>query len=393
MAGKSDSNPTAAPVRIGIAVALSGRYALLGRQVLAGLECYVEDANAGGGMLIPGLNDRRLVELIVRDDESDIAICAQAVGHLIEVERIDLLMGPYGSGLTLAAARVAESRGVVLWNHSGSTEQIFHSGFSMVVGIISPASNYLTSILELVRTRDPNARTIALVSAETGFAEDVALGVERWGTNAGFDLIDHYRYPSGLEDFCLILEQLAENRPDCLLGVGRVEDDLQLARDLVDMDIPVKAVGLVVAAIDEFHTALGTEVEGFMAPSQWEQSAGYAADCGPTAAEFVVKYRARSTQPLDYPAAQGYVGGLIAQQCVEMVGTLEPNALRDAANRLNCTTFYGAFNIDPASGRQIGHKMLVTQWQGGSKQVVWPPTVAATQPTYPGPLWRARKSQ
>ena len=125
MPARSWIGPDDASVRIGIAVALSGRYALLGRQVLAGLECFVEDVNTAGGLRITAGRGPHEVKLIVRDDCSDPSHCADAVRELIEVERVDILMGPYGSGLTLAAAKVAESFNMVLWNHSGSADQIF----------------------------------------------------------------------------------------------------------------------------------------------------------------------------------------------------------------------------------------------------------------------------
>ena len=384
--------PGVAPIRMGIAVALSGRYALLGRQVLAGLECFIQDVNAAGGVRASAHAQPRPVELFIRDDRSDAAACAQAVRELIEVEGIDLLLGPYGSGSTLAAAKVAESRGVVLWNHSGSADQIFDAGFRLLVGIISPASSYLASILELVRANDPVARNVALVSAETGFAQDVANGVERWIADAGFNLLVHHRYPSGCSDFRSILNRLRHHRLDCLLGVGRIEDDLQLARDLIATPLRAKSVGLVVAAIDEFRDTLGAAVEDFMAPSQWEPAAAYVPDYGPSTTEFVASYRRSTVQALDYPAAQGYVGGLIAQRCVEMAGSLDQAALREAADQLRCTTFYGPFRIDPGSGRQLGHQMLVTQWQGGQKRIVWPLAVASATAIYPGPWWLAGSS-
>ncbi len=387
MSRRSSSNSNTAAVRIGIAVSLSGRYALLGRQVLAGLECYVADVNAAGGMQITEDDAPRLLELIVRDDRSDASHCERAVRELIENEHVDLLMGPYGSGLTFAAAKVSESLQMALWNHSGSADQIFTAGFRMVVGIISPASNYLCCVLERVRASDPGARNVALVSAQTGFAEDVATGVVTWVEHAGFTLVAHYRYPSGHGDFRGILNSLARHQPDCLLGVGRVEDDLQLARELVVLRPPTKSVGLVVAGIDKFRDELGADVAGFMAPSQWEGSVNYAHDCGPSANEFVASYQKLQTQPLDYPAAQGYVGGLIAQRCVEIAGSLEQTELRKAANELNCTTFYGPYSIEPETGRQIGHTMLVTQWQGQHRYIVWPPSAATVKVDYPGPYW------
>ncbi|MFP6681152.1 MAG: amino acid ABC transporter substrate-binding protein [Gammaproteobacteria bacterium] len=392
MSPKSDSNASPATIRIGIAVSLSGRYALLGQQVLAGLQCYVADVNATGGIRVTAKDGPRPVELLVRDDRGDVLHCERQVHELIGTERIDLLMGPYGSGLTFAAAKVAESRRMVLWNHSGSGDQIFSAGFRMVVGIISPASNYLCSVLELVRACDSSARKVALVSAETGFAEDVAAGVVAWVEREGFTLVEHQRYTSGYGDFVPIVNSLARHQPDCVLGVGRLEDDLRLARDMVALRLPAKAVGLVVAGIDKFRDELGTEVAGFMAPSQWESDTRYKHDCGPAAEEFVASYVNQQSQPLDYPAAQGYVGGLIAQKCIEIAETLEQTELRAAANALNCTTFYGPYSIDPESGRQIGHAMLVTQWREQHRCIVWPPQAATAEVDYPGPFWPDKSS-
>lgn len=373
----------AGAVRLGIAVSLSGRYALLGRQVRAGLECYIEDVNLAGGMRIRAGEAPRPVALVVEDDASDPQCCAQLVRKLIDRHHVDLLMGPYGSGPTLAAARVAESARVVLWNHSGSGDQIFAAGLHWMVGIISPASSYLCGVLELLRARDPAARRVALFSAETGFAAEVAAGVESWIARAGYTLCAHHRYPSGTEDFRPLLRALAIEPPDILLGVGRVEDDIQLARDLCAVRLPVKAAGLVVAAIDAFQQQLGAAVQGFLAPSQWEAGSRTVPEYGPSAADFVARLAGRQSKPADYPAAQGYAGALIAQCCVAAAGTLEQGALREAASRLRTTTFYGPFAIDPASGRQSAHEMLVTQWQAGRKCIVWPPAAARTDLIYP----------
>ena len=374
-------------IRLGIAVSLSGRYAALGRQVLAGLECYVRDANAVGGIQLGAANRSLPLTLLVEDDESKASRVKNLVDKLIRGAEVDLLMGPYGSGLTLTAAETAEAAEVVLWNHSGSADQIFASGFEWVVGIISPASQYLCGVLDLLRSLDAKARRVALFNADTGFAADMATGVLRWLEHEEFELTTHQRYASGCEDFSPLLEVLQADPPDWLLGVGRVEDDLALARQLCNLRPPLKAVALVVAAIERFKDEFGARADRFLAPSQWEPQVRYAIDCGPSADAFVRSYRRQASVPLDYPAAQGYAGGVIAQRCVEIAGTLEQRALRAAARRLRCTTFYGPFGIDAVTGRQTAHHMLVTQWQHGGKKVVWPSQVAAAKPIYRSSFW------
>src|SRR5262249_5760571 len=94
-------------ITLGIAISLSGRYALVGRQALIGLEFYVRDVNAAGGVSLKSEGKQLPVVLLVEDDESDESKIRNLVEKLIRQDHIDLLIGPYGSGLTLAAAEMA----------------------------------------------------------------------------------------------------------------------------------------------------------------------------------------------------------------------------------------------------------------------------------------------
>ncbi|MCI0903461.1 MAG: branched-chain amino acid ABC transporter substrate-binding protein, partial [Chloroflexi bacterium] len=60
-------------------------------------------------------------------------------------------------------------------------------------------------------------------------------------------------------------------------------------------------------------------------------------------------------------------------------------ALRNAAAGLRFSTFFGNFQIDGETGRQIGRETLLVQWQKGRKVVVWPPQSAQGGLVYP---WR-----
>ena len=82
---------------------------------------------------------------------------------------------------------------------------------------------------------------------------------------------------------------------------------------------------------------------------------------------------------------QAYAAGLVAQRCVEDAGTLDSAALRDMAGTLEFATFYGRFKIDSVTGCQIGRSVVIVQWQGGRKVVVWPQERSQGQLRYP---WR-----
>jgi hypothetical protein len=61
------------------------------------------------------------------------------------------LLGPYSSRLTHAAAPIAEAAGMVLLNHGGADDGLYAKGMRMLVGVPSPASDYLVAFAQLAR--------------------------------------------------------------------------------------------------------------------------------------------------------------------------------------------------------------------------------------------------
>jgi hypothetical protein len=72
----------------------------------------------------------------------------------------------------------------------------------------------------------------------------------------------------------------------------------------------------------------------------------------------------------DYPAAQAYAAGLVTLAALRTTGVLDQARLRSAFSGLRTTTLFGDFAIDPVSGRQVGHKMLLVQWHRGRKVLI-----------------------
>ena len=50
--------------------------------------------------------------------------------------------------------------------------------------------------------------------------------------------------------------------------------------------------------------------------------------------EVLTRLMARHPEGVDYPMAQAYAGGLVAQRCLEIAGTLDQHALRQVASTL-----------------------------------------------------------
>jgi hypothetical protein len=88
------------PIRVGLSVALTGGVAPAGKQVLAALQIWRDDLNAKGGLL------GRPVELVYYDDQSNPQNVPQLYTKLIEIDKVDLLIGPYATNMVAPAIPV-----------------------------------------------------------------------------------------------------------------------------------------------------------------------------------------------------------------------------------------------------------------------------------------------
>ncbi len=366
---------------VGAALSLSGPFSPQGWQAYRGLALWTEDVNRAGGLLAPRLGARLPLALRVEDDQGRAERVAALTERLILANQVDLLIGPYSSTLVLAAAAVAERHRRVLWNHGGSSDAISQRGFRWVVPLATPASRYFHGLLDLVERLVPAPRRVALVHGARGTFPRAAIdGAEAHARQRRFTVVARLEYPAAEADLPALIDRLAAAQPDIVLAAGRTEVDLAFARRLRAAGNVAPVVGLVAAALPLFGQTLGRDAHGYFGPSQWEPGLGIQPDVGPTAAEFARRFEARFQTGPDYVAAQAYAAGLVAQRCVQLAGTTQDEALRDAARALTLTTLYGDFRLDPATGEQIGHRLLTIQWQGDSRVIVWPPEHAQAQP-------------
>jgi len=354
----------------GVSLSLSGEFRLQGEQALNGLRLWVDYVRAEGG-LHHGSSGRHLpLRLLVLDDASRTAGAKDNVLRLLTRDRVDLLLGPYSSRLTLAVAPLAEAHGKILWNHGGSSDAIFQQGWRHLVSVPSPASDYLRALPFLVRGQDKAATRISVVHAKAGsFAAQVARGVAEGAKGAGLDLIRLVPFDSPIRNVEPLVREALAVDPDVFVAVGSLQDDLAIVgrRDLLRS---VKTLACVGAGLEEFYRELGHLAEGVMGPSQWESSAHAGPLIGPDSEWFCSEFQRTFGQGPDYPAVQAFAAGLVVMESLRQAASLEDTPLLVAAHALDTTTLYGRFRLDPITSSQIGHRVLVVQWRDGRKAVI-----------------------
>src|SRR5260221_11174844 len=88
---------TGEPVKIGYSMALTGGLAANGRSALLAQKIWEEDTNAKGGLL------GRPVKLIYYDDQTNPATVPGIYAKLLDVDKVELIIGPYGTNLQAPA--------------------------------------------------------------------------------------------------------------------------------------------------------------------------------------------------------------------------------------------------------------------------------------------------
>jgi branched-chain amino acid transport system substrate-binding protein len=356
-------------IRVGLSVSVSGRFQFQGQQALHGILLWQSHANTQGGIWISG-GMARSVRLIWYDDGSRVNRTRENVLRLIRNDSVDILLGPYSSSLTLVAAEIAEEHKKIIWNYGGASDEIFGRRWRYMIGIASPASDYLRALPHWLAKEYPKlSRICVLYSGKGTFGRQVARGILASSQETG-QSVELVPFDAPIENTEAALSILFDIRPEAVILAATFQDELAIMRTRPRWPARVRAVAAVSAGISSFHIELGWAAEEVFGPSQWEPGVSFPEIIGPGSDWFTDKCRKRFGDSPDYVTAASFATGLIVSECIRRAASLNDDALRSAAAKLDCNTFYGHFRIDPESGKQVGHRVLLIGWKGSKKTIL-----------------------
>jgi branched-chain amino acid transport system substrate-binding protein len=381
------------PIRIGASLSHSGVYAALSQnQVGRGYSLCVKHTNEKGGVL------GRKLELVLEDDQSQPATAARIYEKLIAQDKVDLVLGPYGSPMTDPVADVTEKYRTPLVAAGTATTSFFKKGRKFIFMVHSPGEVYLEGLIDIAARR--GLKTVAVIHEDTPFAVTSARGAVDLAKKRGLEIVLVRAYPKGTTDFTAILTKVRAANPDVLAAGTYFDDAVAITRQLRELDVNPKMFGVTIGgALPRFYESLGRNAEFLYANSPWEPELVTLRAGGlipvarqyPGAREFVeAHHREYPGADLSYQTAAGYAGCQVLVEAVKRVGSLDREKIRDTILKVDLNTVFGPFKVDP-DGLQVAHKMLMLQWQDGKKVIVWPEELATGKPRFPTPPWSQRQ--
>ena len=379
------------PIRIGASLALTGPYGALGQNQLRGYELCLKHVNDKGGVL------GRKLELVASDDRSDPATAVGLYERLIAQDKVDLVLGPYGTSATDAVADMTEKHRMPMVASMAATTAIFRKGRRFLFMVPPPAEVYLEGLIDLAARK--GLKTVALISADELFARTMTQAAVELAKRKGLQVVFVDTYPVGHLDFSTILTKVRAANPDLLAGATRFEDAVAIIRQMKALDVNPRMLGLTIGVdLPRFYEALGRDAEFVYGVTPWlpelvELRAGGLIPIArqyPGAREFVESYRKEFPgADLSFHAAQSYGGCQILIEAIRRAGSLDSERMRDAILKMDHNTVYGGFRVD-RDGVQVGHRNVIFQWQDGKKVIVWPDELAPNRPRFPTPPWSQR---
>jgi ABC-type branched-subunit amino acid transport system substrate-binding protein len=286
------------------------------------------------------------VRLMIVDDGGSRSAAIRAYAALLH-QGVDLLLGPYASGLVRVVAPLVSDAGRLLYNHGGSADDLVRPG---LVSLPAPASTYFDGAVEEAVTRRVDRLLVA--RGPGPFARTVAEGAAARASERGLEA----------ETVTVGSLTAAGAVGAALLVVARFGEDVAVVRRVRGWPRAPALLGAVAAGLPAFGEQLGGAAEDVLGPVQWWPSSRRA-EVGPSGADFADRYRRRTGREPSYVAAQAAAAGYLAY-AAHRQGLAAETVLQ-----WRTSTLLGGFALD-ASWRQVGHRVRTIRWQHGRMLLV-----------------------
>jgi len=351
------------PVKIGYSMALTGGLAANGRSALLAQKIWEEDTNAKGGLL------GRPVKLIHYDDQTNPAAVPGIYAKLLDVDKVDLIIGPYGTNLLAPAMPIAMQRKKVFIGLLGTAVNSafnYSNYFSMAPSGPEPKPSYTKGFVDLAVRQNPKPQTVAIVAADAEFGLNAGEGARENVKAAGLTVVYDRRYPSATTDLVPVVRAIAETNPDLVIVCSYPPDSVGMVRAVNEVGFKPKMIGGAMIGLQStaIKARLGPLLNGWTNYDAWlpvPKMLFAGVD------ELMKKYQTRAAvEGIDalgyYMAPWSYAQLQVLQQAVVATKSLDDAKLGDYIRANTFKTVVGDVKFG-ANGEWAQSRVLQVQFQ------------------------------
>src|ERR1700734_1916277 len=328
------------PIRIGMSMALTGGLAPIGKQVLTALQIWRDDVNANGGLL------GRPAELVFYDDQSNPANVPQLYTKLIDVDKVDLVIGPYATNMVAPAIPIMmQHKMTTIGILANAANSRFHYDqyFSMLPTGPEPQKAFAYGFFELAAAATPRPKTVVILAADAEFAQNAADGARQSIKEiGGFQIVLDQKYPPSTTDYSPVMHAVQALNPDIVFVAAYPPDSVGIIRAANEVGLAPKMFGgaLIGLLVTPIKAQLGPLANGIVNNEIFLPASSLVF---PGTNELLAKYRAAAQgagiDPFGWsfpPLA--YAAGQVLAQAVEGAKSLDQITLAAYMHSHNFST-------------------------------------------------------
>lgn len=373
-------------VKIGYAVSKTGPNA--GGTAITQVPNYklwLKEIQDKGGLLIGG--KRVPVEVVEYDDRSSSEEAVKAVERLIEQDKVDLVLPPWGTGLNLAVGPVFHKHGYPQLAFTAVTDRApeLAKRWPNSFWLLGTSVQYVDALVELLSAQQKAGKinaNVAMVSIADGFGIDLSKAARQGLAKAGLKLVYDKTYPIGTQDFAPLIAEASRSGADTFIAFSYPPDTMALTDQAKVANFAPKVLFTGVGtAFPQYAGRFGANAEGMLSLGGWTSNA-------PALQDYKAKHKAATGADPDYWASQlGYMALQMLEQSIERVGKIDRAAIIKELQTGSFDTILGKVKLTDNMPPKGVHP-YIGQWQNGSFLGVAPAGPGITPVAIPKAAWK-----
>jgi branched-chain amino acid transport system substrate-binding protein len=383
------------PIKIGFSMALTGPLSPNGKQALLGMKIWAEEVNAKGGLL------GRQVQLVNYDDQSNPSTVPGIYTKLLDVDKVDLVLGGYATNMNAPAMPVIIQKKktfISLFALDVNHEFHYPKYFSVLPTGPQTKPSFTEGVFQIAEQQNPKPTTIGLVVEDAEFSNNACDGARENAAKYKMKITYDKKYPPSTTDYTPIIRAVQAANPDVVIVCSYPLGSVGIVQAVNELGYKPKILGGAMVGLQAtvFKSKLGPKLNGIINYETWVPSEKMMAP----AKSFFDKYQARAkdegVDPLGYYlGGWGYAYIKMLGDAVTATKSLDDDKIAEWLRKTPHKTIMGDWSYGPG-GEWTKSNMMQVQyhdikegagletWKGMSYQtVLTPPELATGKVIYP----------
>jgi branched-chain amino acid transport system substrate-binding protein len=352
------------PIRIGLGMALTGPLAPNGKSALLAMQIWEETVNAKGGLL------GRPVKLVYYDDQSNPSNVPALYTKLLDVDKVDLIIGGYATNMIAPALPIAIARNKVFIGLIGlaiNAEFGYPRYFAMHPAGPNPKAATTRGFFEIAMAQSPKPQTVAIIATDAEFSRNASDGARENAKAAGLKVVHDRSFPPNTPDYAPIVRAMQASNADLAVICSYPLETVGIIRAVNEIGYKPKMIGggMVGTQATAIKTQLGPLLNGIVNFDFWVPAPTMQF---PGVMELVKTYQERSAKEgVDllgyYMAPWAFADLQVLQQAIEGTKSIDDGKLAAFLHANTFKTVVGDIKFDDKGELALG-RTIQTQFQG-----------------------------